>query len=187
MNRCERDFEFQSTTMSSNEQIACPHNVNCLKGVKYTGEPIGKTLEFGGLSTYVSEPSPENREASYSSFPMYLDLTSSAINIYRTTLQKMVSHENMRLFWKERFITPNTLHIAGFGCGLLLRWWNPHTYRSIFWPKSMVGGCKESCCCGDTCLDPGVLRDWQEICRNWMMFWHYICTGSGRNKWCCSR
>lgn len=56
MNRCERDFEFQSTTMSSNEQIACPHNVNCLKGVKYTGEPIGKTLEFGGLSTYVSEP-----------------------------------------------------------------------------------------------------------------------------------
>jgi len=56
MNRCERDFEFQSTTMSSNEQIACPHNVNRLKGVKYTGEPIGKTLEFGGLSTYVSEP-----------------------------------------------------------------------------------------------------------------------------------
>jgi len=56
MNRCERDFEFQSTTMSSNEQIACPHNVNCLKGVKYTGEPIAKTLEFGGLSTYVSEP-----------------------------------------------------------------------------------------------------------------------------------
>ncbi|KAF5349712.1 hypothetical protein D9756_008941 [Leucocoprinus leucothites] len=42
--------------MSSSKPIAGPHSDHCFKGVKHTGEPVGKTLEFGGLSTYVSEP-----------------------------------------------------------------------------------------------------------------------------------
>ncbi|KAF5346077.1 hypothetical protein D9756_010835 [Leucocoprinus leucothites] len=42
--------------MSSSKPIAGPHSDHCVKGVKHTGEPVGKTLEFGGLSTYVSEP-----------------------------------------------------------------------------------------------------------------------------------
>jgi dienelactone hydrolase len=45
--------------MSSNKPIAGPHSDHCFTGVKHTGEPVGKTAEFGGLSTYVSEPRGE--------------------------------------------------------------------------------------------------------------------------------
>jgi hypothetical protein len=41
---------------SSSKPIAGPHGDCCFTGVKHTGEPVGRTAEFGGLSTYISEP-----------------------------------------------------------------------------------------------------------------------------------
>lgn len=43
--------------MSSNSAVlAGPPGDCCFSGVKHSGEPTGRTIDIGGLSTYITEP-----------------------------------------------------------------------------------------------------------------------------------
>ncbi len=42
----------------SSAVLAGPHGDACFKGVKHSGNPVGKTVEIAGISTYVAEPKP---------------------------------------------------------------------------------------------------------------------------------